>query len=74
MSERPSTNYLIDMDGVLISGNTMIPGAGEFIERLKEHETKFLVLTNNPLYTPRDLAHRSFSPGPEAGRNGLRHR
>jgi len=26
-------NYLIDMDGVLISGNTIIPGADQFIQR-----------------------------------------
>ncbi len=46
------------MDGVLVSGSTMIPGADRFVERLKSNGTKFLVLTNNPLYTPGDLAHR----------------
>ena len=51
-------NYLIDMDGVLLKGGTVIPGAGQFIERLAARGAKFLVLTNNPLYTPRDLAHR----------------
>ena len=51
-------NCLIDMDGVLVSGSTMITGADGFIERLKTRSTKFLVLTNNPLYTPGDLAHR----------------
>ena len=51
-------NYLIDMDGVLVSGSTMIPEADGFIERLKDQDIKFLVLTNNPLYTPGDLAHR----------------
>ncbi len=51
-------NYLIDMDGVLVSGRTLIPGADQFIERLKARDTEYLVLTNNPLYTPRDLAHR----------------
>jgi NagD protein len=50
-------NYLIDMDGVLVSGQTLIPGAEQFIERLKAKGAKFLVLTNNPLYTPKDLAH-----------------
>lgn len=50
-------NYLIDMDGVLIRGSTLIPGADEFIERLKSKDAKFLVVTNNPRYTPRDLAH-----------------
>jgi NagD protein len=51
-------NYLIDMDGVLISGKTMIPGAREFIERLTARNIQFLVLTNNSIYTPGDLAHR----------------
>jgi NagD protein len=51
-------NYLIDMDGVLIRGNRIIPGADLFIERLKSKGSKFLILTNNPIYTPRDLAHR----------------
>jgi NagD protein len=50
-------NYLIDMDGVLVSGTTVIPGAEAFIERLRTKGRKFLVLTNNPLYTPKDLAH-----------------
>ncbi len=46
------------MDGVLVRGNTVIPGAREFIAQLREREAKFLVLTNNPLSTPADLAHR----------------
>lgn len=51
-------NYLIDMDGVLVSGRTIIPGADQFIQRLQASGAEFLVLTNNPLYTPGDLAHR----------------
>lgn len=51
-------NYLIDMDGVLVRGTQVIPGAVSFIERLKARGAKFLVLTNNPIYTPGDLAHR----------------
>jgi NagD protein len=51
-------NYLIDMDGVLVNGNTIIPGADCFIKRLREHDARFLVLTNNSRYTTRDLAHR----------------
>jgi NagD protein len=50
-------SYLIDMDGVLVKGNTMIPGADRFIDRLRSAGAKFLVLTNNSRYTPRDLAH-----------------
>ncbi len=48
-------NYLIDMDGVLMRGSEPIPGAPEFIARLVERRAKFLILTNNSLYTPRDL-------------------
>jgi NagD protein len=51
-------SYLIDMDGVLISGQVPIPGAIQFIEKLKSKKSKFLVLTNNSIFTPRDLAHR----------------
>ena len=50
-------NYLIDMDGVLISGDTVIPGAVHFIEQLNASQGKFLVLTNYPVYTAKDLAH-----------------
>lgn len=51
-------NYMIDMDGVLVRGATIIPGADDFINRLIDAQAEFLVLTNNPLRTPRDLAHR----------------
>jgi NagD protein len=51
-------NYLIDMDGVLVSGSTIISGADQFIKRLGARGAEYLVLTNNSLYTPRDLAHR----------------
>lgn len=51
-------NYLIDMDGVLVKGKTPLPGAVEFIDRLISCKIKFLILTNNPLYTQRDLEHR----------------
>jgi NagD protein len=56
-TERPKS-YLIDMDGVLVSGRTLIPGADRFIEQLKARAVEYLVLTNNSIYTPRDLAHR----------------
>jgi NagD protein len=46
------------MDGVLVSGRTIIPGADQFVERLKAQGIQYLVLTNNPLYTPGDLVHR----------------
>jgi NagD protein len=51
-------NYLIDMDGVLVKGYAMIPGADGFIARLVARGAEYLVLTNNPMYTPGDLSHR----------------
>lgn len=60
-----SKNFLIDMDGVLVRGSKPIPGAVDFIARLKKQGRKFLVLTNNPLYTPNDLAHRLKTNGLE---------
>jgi NagD protein len=48
-------SYFIDMDGVLMRGAAPIPGAPEFIGRLTKREAKFLLLTNNSMYTPRDL-------------------
>ncbi|AXI77710.1 HAD-IIA family hydrolase [Peterkaempfera bronchialis] len=51
-------SWLTDMDGVLVHEGTPIPGAEEFIRRLRESGKPFLVLTNNSIYTPRDLAAR----------------
>jgi NagD protein len=51
-------SYLIDMDGVIVRGSELIPGAEAFLERLHQRNIKFLIMTNNPLYTPRDLQYR----------------
>ena len=56
-------SYLIDMDGVIVRGNELIPGADAFLERLHQRQIKFLILTNNPLYTPIDLQHRLLRVG-----------
>lgn len=58
-----SKAFLLDMDGVLVRGATPIPGAQAFIARLTETRTPFLIITNNPLYTPRDLQHRLATQG-----------
>jgi 5'-nucleotidase len=55
---KPIESWLTDMDGVLIHEGSLIPGADEFIRRLRERERAFLVLTNNSIYTPRDLRAR----------------
>lgn len=38
---------LIDMDGVVYGGDTLIPGADEFIGRLLEQDVPFMFMTNN---------------------------
>ncbi len=48
----------MDMDGVLVHEERAIPGADRWLARLRERELPFLVLTNNSIYTPRDLAAR----------------
>src|SRR5947209_11203005 len=48
-------HYLTDMDGVIVRGTTLIPGAAEFLQRLRTQGIPFLILTNNSQYTPRDL-------------------
>jgi NagD protein len=55
---REIRSWLLDMDGVLVHEETAIPGAREFIGRLVEGAVPFLVLTNNSIYTQRDLAAR----------------
>ena len=54
----PGKSFLIDMDGVLVRGSQLIPGADTFIKRLKSLSRKFLILTNNSSFTPQDLSHR----------------
>jgi NagD protein len=58
MSNREISAWLMDMDGVLVTEEHVIPGAPEFIARLRELERPFLVLTNNSMYTRRDLRAR----------------
>jgi NagD protein len=50
--------WLTDMDGVLVHEDQALPGAREFLQRLVERGRRFLVLTNNSIYTPRDLSAR----------------
>jgi len=51
-------SWLMDMDGVLVHEDAPIPGADRFLTRLRELERPFMVLTNNSMYTPRDLSAR----------------
>ena len=58
--EQPSTwdCWLTDMDGVLWHEGRALPGAADFLARLDERGRRYLVLTNNSTFTPRDLAAR----------------
>ena len=58
MTRREIRSWLMDMDGVLVREQDAVPGAPEFLARLRELGMPFLVLTNNSIYTPRDLAAR----------------
>lgn len=64
-------SFLLDMDGVLVKGHSIIPGADRFIERLNVAGSPYLVLTNNPIYTPRDLAHRLRTAGLRVGEDHI---
>ena len=59
MGERAEIEcWLTDMDGVLVHEGNALPGAADFLQRLIDRERRFLVLTNNSIFTPRDLAAR----------------
>jgi len=60
---REIKSWLMDMDGVLVHEEHAIPGADRFIARLSERGLPFLVLTNNSIYTQRDLAARLLRSG-----------
>jgi len=69
VTKREIHSWLMDMDGVLVHEEELIPGANRFISRLRELDMPFLVLTNNSIYTRRDLAARLRASGldvPEA--------
>jgi NagD protein len=55
--------WLTDMDGVLVHENQAIRGAAELIQQWTDQGKPFLVLTNNSIFTPRDLAARLRASG-----------
>jgi NagD protein len=64
MSDRGEVEcWLTDMDGVLVHENSPLPGAAELITQWTDRGTPFLVLTNNSIFTPRDLAARLRASG-----------
>src|SRR5881628_802134 len=63
VTRREIRSWLMDMDGVLVHEERAIPGADRFLAGLRESGTPFLVLTNNSIYTRRDLAARLRASG-----------
>lgn len=57
------------MDGVVYIGANLIPGAKEFVNKLKQGNYKFLFLTNNSYHTPRELKERLANMGIEVTEN-----
>ncbi|MBK0419378.1 HAD family hydrolase [Leucobacter sp. CSA1] len=55
--------WLTDMDGVLVHENRAIPGAADLIRHWRETERPYLVLTNNSIFTARDLSARLAASG-----------
>ncbi|MDF1477617.1 HAD-IIA family hydrolase [Leifsonia sp. H3M29-4] len=55
--------WLTDMDGVLVHENQPIPGAPELLQQWRDEGRPFLVLTNNSIFTPRDLSARLRASG-----------
>ncbi len=64
MAERRKIEcWLTDMDGVLVHEGHALPGAGDVIKQWQAAGQRFLVLTNNSIYTPRDLSARLRATG-----------
>jgi NagD protein len=61
--QREIRSWLTDMDGVLVHEGQALPGAAEFLRRLRDNDRPFLVLTNNSIYTARDLRARLAASG-----------
>ncbi len=57
--------WLTDMDGVLVHENQALPGAAALLQQWRDEGKPYLVLTNNSMFTPRDLSARLRASGLE---------
>jgi NagD protein len=55
------------MDGVINRGPVLIPGAYEFVDKLRKRKYQFLFITNNSFYTTRELQSRLGAMGIDVG-------
>ncbi|NLU83174.1 HAD-IIA family hydrolase [Rhodococcus sp. HNM0569] len=54
---------MMDMDGVLVHEDQLVPGADEFVGELRDRGIPFVVLTNNSIRTQRDMRARLLQSG-----------
>jgi NagD protein len=71
VKHREIRSWLMDMEGVLVHEDRAIPGADRFLARLRELGLPFLVLTNNSIYTRRDLSARLRAGGLEVPEDAI---
>lgn len=60
--------YILDMDGVLFRGNTMIPEVPRFLETLELSNIPYMMATNNATATPDDYVAKLGGMGIEISR------
>ncbi|WP_448058576.1 HAD-IIA family hydrolase [Cellulomonas hominis] len=68
---REIRSWLSDMDGVLVHEGVALPGAPEFVRALRDGDRPFLILTNNSIFTVRDLRARLASSGIDVEESSL---
>jgi NagD protein len=68
---REIRSWLMDMDGVLVHEEAAIPGADRFLAALRERGIPHMLLTNNSIYTRRDLAARLRASGLEVDEESI---
>src|SRR5881296_3685432 len=71
MPGREIHSWLMDMDGVLVHEEQAIPGADRFLAALRERGIPHMLLTNNSIYTRRDLAARLRASGLEVSEESI---
>jgi NagD protein len=71
VTQREIRSWLMDMDGVLVHEEQAIPGADRFLAALRERGIPHMVLTNNSIYTRRDLAARLRASGLEVAEESI---
>ncbi len=71
MRKRPTLaalrGFIFDLDGTLYRGNTVLPGAAEFISHLRQAGIPLLFLTNNATTPPQGVVDRLTQMGIPAG-------